>query len=62
MSKNLDQYVVLLRKLHQLHKEGKDDLAEADAIRDAMDEVFYELNPSEIELVDKLSIELYKEA
>ncbi|EAQ81758.1 tetratricopeptide repeat protein [Blastopirellula marina] len=46
-------------ELHRLMKEGKDDSPEADAVRDAMDAPYAELNKQERERIGWLSEDLY---
>ena len=54
-----DESVRLLLALHELIASGKGDDAEADDIRDQMDEPWYEMTPFERDLVNDLSADLY---
>lgn len=51
----------LLVRLHELNNEGKNDGAEADRIREEMEQFYPKLNTVEIQLLDRISAALYKE-
>src|SRR5450631_2468452 len=49
----------LLRELHALFVQGKDESEEADAIREQMEEPWYAMTPQEQERMRGLSADLY---
>ena len=53
------QYVRALRDLHALTMAGRDDSPEADAIRDGMDQPWYDLSEIEQRRIKGLSEDLY---
>lgn len=55
----MQQYVDLLRALHLLISAGQGDSAEADAIRDRMDEPWRHLDEVQVNRVRGLSADLY---
>jgi hypothetical protein len=52
----------LLRELHALFAQGKEESEEADAIREQMEEPWYAMTPQEQERMRGLSADLYAEA
>lgn len=58
-SESLRQYLDLMRALHLLMSTGQGDSAEADAIRDRMDEPWGHLDEVQVKRVRGLSADLY---
>lgn len=53
------EYIVLLRRLHATFESDDSESAEADTIRDQMDEPWYRMTPREREASGRLSEQLY---
>lgn len=53
------EFLALLRALHLLMVQGADDAPEADATRDAMEDLYYGLDQAEVEQARWLSEDLY---
>jgi len=47
MSKNLDKYLKLMRRLNQMQEKGPDD-ERCDRLRDEMDPIWLKLTPEEV--------------
>jgi hypothetical protein len=53
------EYSRRLKKLHEFIREGEGDSDEADALRDEMDDSYFQLTPEEIEGLESLSADLH---
>ncbi len=58
-SRELQEYAQLLRQLHGLIRDGKNNSDEADAIREKMEDPWYAMNSDEHEQMTVLSVLLY---